>query len=151
MERTVKLLATRRLVLGAAAMAAATLSVAPAMAADGPAQLIQLVADQVIEIVKSAKGPAREAAIQKILTTNFDMAYMGRAALGTHWEATTPPERERYLAAVASAAGHGRLAGRQQAQPERRTADQHPMGSPRSRPGPAHHRRESRGRQHGHD
>jgi phospholipid transport system substrate-binding protein len=106
MERTVKLLATRRLVLGAAAMAAATLSVAPAMAADGPAQLIQLVADQVIEIVKSAKGPAREAAIQKILTTNFDMAYMGRAALGTHWEATTPPERERYLAAVASAEAH---------------------------------------------
>jgi ABC-type transporter MlaC component len=147
------------------------LFVAPAMAADGPAQLIQLVADQVIEIVKSAKGPAREAAIQKILTTNFDMAYMGRAALGTHWEATTPPERERYLAAVASAEAHAyserfgqyagqtltvgilaeTLAGRQQAQPERRTADQHPMGSPRSRPGPAHHRRESRGRQHGHD
>ena len=31
---------------------------------------------------------------------------MGRAALGTHWEATTPPERERYLAAVASAEAH---------------------------------------------
>jgi phospholipid transport system substrate-binding protein len=106
MERTVKLLATRRLVLGVAALAAAGLPVAPAMAADGPAQLIQSVADQVIQIVKAAKGPDREAAIQKILTTSFDMEYMGRAALGTHWEKTTPPERARYLAAVASAEAH---------------------------------------------
>jgi phospholipid transport system substrate-binding protein len=106
MERTVKLLATRRLVLGAAFMAAAALSAAPATAADDPAQLIQTVAGQVIEIVKSAKGPAREAAIQKILETNFDMAYMGRAALATHWDKTTEPERQRYLAAVASAEAH---------------------------------------------
>jgi phospholipid transport system substrate-binding protein len=110
MERTVKLLATRRLVLSAAALMgaslAASLSTAPAMAADGPAGLIQTVADEVIQIVKSAKGPDREAAIQKILTTNFDMEYMGRAALGTHWDKTTPPERERYLAAVASAEAH---------------------------------------------
>jgi phospholipid transport system substrate-binding protein len=106
MERTVKLLATRRLVLGAAVLAAAGLSVMPAIAADGPAQLIQTVADEVIKIVKSAKGPDREASIQKILTANFDMAYMGRAALGTHWDKTTPPERERYVAAVASAEAH---------------------------------------------
>ncbi len=101
-----KLLATRRLVLSAAALVAAGLSVAPAIAADGPAQLIQSVADEVIQIIKSAKGADREAAIQKILTSNFDMAYMGRAALGTHWDKTTPPERERYLAAVASAEAH---------------------------------------------
>jgi phospholipid transport system substrate-binding protein len=103
MERTVKLLATRRLVLGAAVLATAGLSVAPVIAANDPAQLIQTVADEVIQIVKSAKGPDREAAI---LTTNFDMAYMGRAALGTHWDKTTPPERERYIAAVASAEAH---------------------------------------------
>jgi phospholipid transport system substrate-binding protein len=103
----VLLLASRRLVLSlAAAMAAASLSVTPAVADDGPAQLIQTVANQVIQIVKAAKGPDREAAIQKILTTNFDMGYMGRAALGTHWDATTPPERERYLVAVASAEAH---------------------------------------------
>lgn len=103
-----KLVATRRLVLGAAAMLAvapAFLST-PALAAEGAGELIQKVADQVIQIVKSAKGPAREAAIQKILTANFDMAYMARAALGTHWEATTPAERERYLAAVVSAEAH---------------------------------------------
>jgi phospholipid transport system substrate-binding protein len=111
MERTVKLLATRRFVLcaafvAAAGFSAAGLSAAPAMAADDPAQLIQTVANQVIEIVKSAKGPDREAAIQKVLTTNFDMAYMGRAALATHWDKTTEPERQRYLAAVASAEAH---------------------------------------------
>ena len=106
-----KLLATRRLVLGMAALAAASLSavslsVVPAIAADSPAQLIQSVADEVIQIIKSAKGPDREAAIQKILTTNFDMSYLGRAALGTHWDKTTPPERDRYLAAAASAEAH---------------------------------------------
>jgi len=109
MERTVKLLATRRLVLGMAALAglsAVSLPVVPAIAADGPAQLIQSVADEVIQIIKSAKGPDREAAIQKILTTNFDMAYMGRAALGTHWDKTTPAERERYLAAAVSSEAH---------------------------------------------
>jgi len=102
----VKLLATRRLVLGVGALMAASLSGVPAIAANDPAQLIQSVADEVIQIVKSAKGPDREAAIQKILTTNFDMAYMGRAALGTHWDKTTPPERDRYIAAVASAEAH---------------------------------------------
>ena len=104
-----KLLATRRLVLGMAALAglsAVSLPVVPAIAADGPAQLIQSVADEVIQIIKSAKGPDREAAIQKILTTNFDMAYMGRAALGTHWDKTTPAERERYLAAAVSSEAH---------------------------------------------
>ena len=34
------------------------------------------------------------------------MAYMARAALGTHWDSTTEPERERYLKAVVSAEAH---------------------------------------------
>ena len=104
------LLACRRDFLASAAaaalIAAPALFAAPAMAAGDPAQLIQTVADEVIQIVKQAKGPDREAAIQNILTTNFDMAYMGRAALGTHWDATTEPARERYLKAVASAEAH---------------------------------------------
>ena len=108
MERTVKLLACRRVVLASAIAAAISLSATglfgtPASAADGPAQLIQGVADEVIQIVKQAKGPDREAAIGRILTTNFDMGYMGRAALGTHWDGTTEPERDRFLKAVASA------------------------------------------------
>jgi phospholipid transport system substrate-binding protein len=106
MERTVLLVTCRRVVLASAAAAAFALFVAPAMAADDPAQLIQTVADEVILIIKQSKGPDREAAIQKILTDNFDMSYMGRAALGTHWDATTEPERERYLKAVVSAEAH---------------------------------------------
>ena len=48
----------------------------------------------------------RVLAIGKILTTNFDMGYMGRAALATHWDGTTEPERERYLKAALSAEAH---------------------------------------------
>jgi phospholipid transport system substrate-binding protein len=106
MERTVPMLACRRLVLASAAAVAIGLFSVPSMAAGDPAQLIQTVADQVIQIVKQAKGPDREAAIQNILTSNFDMAYMGRAALGTHWDATSEPARERYLKAVVSAEAH---------------------------------------------
>ena len=100
------MLACRRLVLASAAAVAIGLFSTPSMAAGDPALLIQTVADQVIQIVKQAKGPDREAAIQNILTSNFDMTYMGRAALGTHWDGTTEPERERYLKAVVSAEAH---------------------------------------------
>ena len=100
-----KLLACRRVVLVSAVAAAASFSAiglfgGPALAADAPAQLIQGVADEVIQIVKQAKGPDREAAIGRILATNFDMGYMGRAALGTHWDGTTGPERDRYVGAI---------------------------------------------------
>jgi phospholipid transport system substrate-binding protein len=105
MERTVKLLASRRVVFLSAAAAAFAFA-APALADDGAAQLIQGVAQQVIEIVKQPKGPEREAAIGKILAANFDMAYMGRQALGTHWNSTNEAERQRYLAAVVSAEAH---------------------------------------------
>lgn len=101
-----KLLACRCVVLVSAIAMAVGLFGGPAIAADAPAQLIQSVADEVIRIVKQAKGPDREAAIGTILTGNFDMGYMGRAALGTHWETTTEPERERYLKAVVSAEAH---------------------------------------------
>jgi phospholipid transport system substrate-binding protein len=33
----------------------------------------------------------------------FDLPYMGRAALATHWDATSPDQRERFLKAVISA------------------------------------------------
>lgn len=100
------LLASRRVVLAAAGLVALSAFMVPAMAAGDPAQLIQTVADEVIKIVKQPKGPEREAAIQAILTGNFDMNYMGRAALGTHWDGTSEPERERYLKAVVSAEAH---------------------------------------------
>ncbi len=103
------LLANRRVVLFLAAGAATAFvagSAAPALAADDPKELIQKTADEVIAIVKNTKGVERESAIQKVMLTSFDMSYMGRAALGTHWEATSEAERQRYLKAAVASEAH---------------------------------------------
>jgi phospholipid transport system substrate-binding protein len=86
----------------AAALFTAVPVVGPAVAAD-PSQLVQNTAQQVIEIVKTTTGAARQAAILGVLQTNFDMPAMARAALGTHWNTATEQERARFLKAVATA------------------------------------------------
>ncbi len=84
-------------------LAAATAVALPAEAADGPAaQLIEKAATEVIELIKSAKGAQLEAGIRGVLLKYFDIPYMGRAALATHWNATSPEQRERFLKAVVS-------------------------------------------------
>jgi len=98
----VKLLASRRAALCFAA--AAVLAVPAAQAADGPAAaLIERVANEVIALIKTKTGPEREAGIRTILVSYFDLPFMGQSALGTHWAATPPAQRERFLRAVASA------------------------------------------------
>jgi phospholipid transport system substrate-binding protein len=93
--------ASRRALL---CLAAAAVLAPPAEAADGPAaQLIEKVAAEVIALIKSTTGPQREAGIRTVLVNYFDLPYMGRAALATHWDATSPSERERFLKAVVSA------------------------------------------------
>jgi phospholipid transport system substrate-binding protein len=93
-------LASRRAFLCVAVAALAT----PALAADGPAaQLIEKVAGEVIQLIKTTEGPQREAGIRQVLVNYFDLPYMGRAALATHWDATSPQLRERFLKAVVSA------------------------------------------------
>jgi len=37
-----------------------------------------------------------------VLLKLFDIPYMGKAALATHWDRTTPEQRERFLQAVIS-------------------------------------------------
>ena len=98
------LLACRRVVLSlAVGAAAAALSVLPASAAD-PAQLIQSTATEVIEIIKkTTPGPARQADIQRVLQTNFDLPYMGQQALGANWNKASEAERTRFLKAAESA------------------------------------------------
>lgn len=94
------LLASRRAFL---CLAAATAVALPAEAADGPAaQLIEKVAAEVIELIKADKGARLEAGIREVLLKYFDIPYMGRAALATHWNATSPDQRERFLKAVVS-------------------------------------------------
>jgi phospholipid transport system substrate-binding protein len=99
----VKLLASRRHALRLGLGAAATPAViASAWAAD-PAQLISAVAAEVIQLIKTTTtGPARQAAILRVLETNFDLPYMGRTALGTHWDGTSEALRQRFLKAAAT-------------------------------------------------
>jgi phospholipid transport system substrate-binding protein len=99
------MLASRRVVLqlaAAAAVFAALPVVTPALAAD-PAQLVQNTAQQVIDIIKTKTGAARQAAILGVLQSSFDMPAMARSALGTHWNQATESERARFLKAVATA------------------------------------------------
>ena len=97
------LLACRRVVLCLAAGVAAAFVTLPASAAD-PAQLIQSTAAEVIEIIKTTTpGPARQAAIQRVLQTNFDLPYMGQQALGANWNKASEAQRTRFLKAAETA------------------------------------------------
>ena len=99
------MLASRRVVLQLAAASSLFVAlpvVTPALAVD-PAQLVQNTAQQVIDIIKTKTGAARQAAILGVLQTSFDMPAMGRSALGTHWNQATEAERTRFLKAVATA------------------------------------------------
>jgi phospholipid transport system substrate-binding protein len=94
------MLASRRALLCLAAAAFA----APVQAADGPAaQLIERTAGEVIELIKTTTGAQREAGIRAVLVKYFDLPFMAQAALATHWNATNPEQRERFLKAVVSA------------------------------------------------
>jgi phospholipid transport system substrate-binding protein len=103
MERTVPLLASRRLVLSLATGAAGALA-SPAFANDAAADLIAATAAQVIDIVKSTTaGPQRQAAIQQVMETRFDVPAMAQTALGTHWAKATPEQRARFVKATETA------------------------------------------------
>ena len=103
------LFAVRRAVLRFAAVALMAsplaLSVAsPAFAADPAAELISSTAAQVIDIIKTTPaGPARQAAIKKVLETKFDLPFMAQTALGIHWAKTTPEQQTRFVTATSSA------------------------------------------------
>ena len=95
--------ACRRVVLCLAAGLAVALAALPASAAD-PAQLIQSTAAEAIEIIKATTpGPARQAAIQRVLQNNFDLPYMGQQALGANWNKASEAQRARFLKAAESA------------------------------------------------
>ena len=97
------LLACRRVVLCLAVGAAAAFVALPA-SADDPAQLIQSTAAEAIEIIKATTpGPARQAAIQRVLQNNFDLPYMGQQALGANWNKASEAQRARFLKAAESA------------------------------------------------
>ena len=88
-----------------------------AWAAAEPSQLVKSVIAQVIGVVQTTSGAPREAAFREILRNNFDLSYMGRLALGSHWNEASEQQRARFLAALetteARAYGErlGKLAG----------------------------------------
>jgi phospholipid transport system substrate-binding protein len=102
----VLLLACRRVFLSLIAGAAAALLALPASAADSAdaAKLIESTAGEVIGIIKdTTPGAARQAAIQKVLQTNFDLPYMGQSALGANWAKANEAQRVRFLKATETA------------------------------------------------
>jgi phospholipid transport system substrate-binding protein len=86
-----------------AAGAAALLFALPVWAAVDPTQLVKSVTAQVIDIVRTKTGAPREAAFREVLRNDFDLTYMGRLALGTHWNAASEQQRTRFLAALETA------------------------------------------------
>src|SRR5215468_4065295 len=100
-----------RLAAGVASigLVGAGLSVAARPAAaeqSSAAELIQRTAAQVLDLVMTKTGAAREAGIRQILEIYFDLSYMARSALGNHWNQATPDQRERFLKVAANAEAH---------------------------------------------
>ncbi len=94
----------RLITAGAAGFAALPTGAARTWAASDPSKLIQSVADEVIQLVKGTPaGVQRERGIRKVLEQSFDLPYMARAALGTHWNQASEEERQRFVKAVVSA------------------------------------------------
>ena len=58
---------------------------------------------RVMGIVKTKPGAFDGAAFREVLRNNFDLPYMGRAALGTHWNDANDQQRARFLAALETA------------------------------------------------
>jgi ABC-type transporter MlaC component len=61
------------------------------------------VTAHVIDVVKTKTGASHEAAFREVLRINFDLPYMGRLALGTHWNEASEQQRARFLAALETA------------------------------------------------
>ena len=59
-----------------------------------------IVSARVIGIVNTKPGAFDDAAFREVLRTSFDLPYMARAALGTHWNEASDQQRARFLAAL---------------------------------------------------
>lgn len=89
-----------------APMLAAALFALPAAAAVDPAeptQLIQSVSTNLSANVQTKSGGERESAIRSLLRQKFDLGHMAAAALGSHWNSASAPQKARLLAAFEAA------------------------------------------------
>ena len=93
-----RMVVSRRILCGTAL----AFLVLPAQASDA-AKFVEVLADKVVELVKSRTGAERQAGFQEIMQASFDLPYMGRSALGTHWGRASEEQRSRFLKAAESA------------------------------------------------
>ena len=80
------------------ALAGAVLSTGSAFAAPDPSQPVKAVTAAVQQMPRTTA--AREGAIRQVLHDDFDLAYAARQTLGAHWDAATPEQRARFVAAL---------------------------------------------------
>jgi phospholipid transport system substrate-binding protein len=82
------------------AVVAAFLSASAVSAAEDPTQPVRSVTSDVHQISNARDGAEREAAIARVLHDNFDLGYLARAVLGTHWNEASQEQRARFVAAL---------------------------------------------------
>ena len=84
-----------------AGLATIVLGAVPARAGV-PSEQLKAQVDRVVrvlddtELQKSARAAERRAAIRRIANETFDFTEMAQRALGPHWQARTPAEREEF-------------------------------------------------------
>lgn len=88
-----------RLVGSAIAVVLAAALLAPAASAGTPTEALKRQTDRVLEVLKSPDltPTARRAAVRDLAMESFDLGETARRALGTHWQARTPAEREEFV------------------------------------------------------
>jgi len=90
---------TRRAGIIAVSVAFLSLVVAPAIASDA-ADVVKNGANRMLQVLKSGASDAeRRATLNELMTQSFDLQTFGRNVLGRHWNAATPDQRQRFLAA----------------------------------------------------
>jgi phospholipid transport system substrate-binding protein len=87
----------------AAVLALAALAAAVPADAGPPTEQLRTQVDRVLKVLEDpalrteAKAAERRAAVRKIATEIFDFGETARRALGRHWQARTPAEREEFV------------------------------------------------------
>jgi len=79
---------------------AAFLAAPSAQAAADPGKLIEQLIAEISDIARTKTGADRQAAMRQVVQDKFDLASVGRAALGTYWDQASEQQRARFLAAV---------------------------------------------------
>jgi phospholipid transport system substrate-binding protein len=76
---------------------------APALAGDA-ADVVRSGASRMLDVLKAGATDAeRQATLSQIMQTSFDLPTIGRMVLGRHWNAATPEQQKRFLAAFEKA------------------------------------------------